>query len=44
MIGTKCNYAAGVWDTWNEATGHWLHTAIPCKKFAPGAWHHGGFA
>ena len=22
MIGTECNYAAGVWDTWNEASGH----------------------
>jgi hypothetical protein len=40
MIGTQCNYGAGVWDTWNEANGQWLHTAIPCKKFSPGAWHH----
>lgn len=40
MIGTQCNYAAGVWDTWNEATGHWLHTTVPCKKFTPGTWHH----
>jgi hypothetical protein len=40
MIGTECNYAAGVWDTWNEATGHWLHTTLPCKKFTPGTWHH----
>jgi hypothetical protein len=40
MIGTECNYAAGVWDTWNEAAGQWLHTTIPCKKFAAGTWHH----
>ncbi len=40
MIGTECNYAAGVWDTWSEAGGYWLHTNIPCKKFAPGTWHH----
>ncbi|HLH07864.1 MAG TPA: hypothetical protein VKW78_11555 [Terriglobales bacterium] len=40
MIGTECNYAAGVWDTWSEASGHWLHTNIPCPKFAPGTWHH----
>jgi len=40
MIGTECNYAAGVWDTWNEATQKWLHTTVPCKKFAPGTWHH----
>ena len=40
MIGTQCNYAAKVWDTWNEYTGHWLHTTIPCQKFAPDTWHH----
>jgi microcompartment protein CcmK/EutM len=40
MIGTQCNYGAGVWDTWNEYTGHWLHTNIACPKFAPGTWHH----
>jgi hypothetical protein len=40
MIGTQCDYAAGVWDTWSEASGHWLHTSVPCKKFAPGTWHH----
>lgn len=40
MIGTECNYAAGVWDTWNEASGKWLHTTVPCKKFSPGTWHH----
>jgi hypothetical protein len=40
MIGTECNYAAGVWDTWNEYTGHWLHTVIPCPKFSANTWHH----
>lgn len=40
MIGTQCNYAARVWDTWNEYTGKWLHTTIPCQKFTPGTWHH----
>jgi len=40
MIGTECNYAAGVWDTWNENTQHWLHTSVPCKKFSPNQWHH----
>lgn len=40
MIGTECNYGVGVWDTWNEAAGKWLHTTIPCKKFSPGTWHH----
>jgi hypothetical protein len=40
MIGTECNYAAGVWDTWNESAGKWLHSTIPCKKFTPNTWHH----
>jgi hypothetical protein len=40
MIGSECNYAAGVWDTWNEASQKWLHTTIPCQKFQPGTWHH----
>lgn len=40
MIGTQCNYGAGVWDTWNEVTQRWLHTTIACKKFPAGTWHH----
>jgi hypothetical protein len=40
MIGSQCNYAAKVWDTWNEVSQHWLHTTVPCKKFASGTWHH----
>lgn len=40
MIGSECNIAAGVWDTWNEATGHWVHTTIPCHGFPANTWHH----
>lgn len=40
MIGSQCNYGAGKWDTWNEATGHWIHTSITCPKFSPNTWHH----
>ncbi len=40
MIGSQCDYAAGVWDVWDEANGHWVHTAIACPKFSPGVWHH----
>jgi hypothetical protein len=40
MIGTECNYSAGVWDTWSESGGEWLHTTIPCPKFSSGSWHH----
>ncbi|HUO61416.1 MAG TPA: hypothetical protein VMU24_12160 [Candidatus Acidoferrales bacterium] len=40
MIGTECNYAAGVWDTWNENSQQWLHTSVPCPKFSANQWHH----
>jgi hypothetical protein len=40
MIGTQCDYGYGVWDTWDEAAGHWYHTSIPCPKFSPNTWHH----
>ena len=40
MIGSQCDYGQGWWDTWDEASGHWLPTNIPCPKFSPNTWHH----
>ncbi len=40
MIGSQCNFGNGVWDTWNQATGHWVATAIPCSRFSANTWHH----
>jgi hypothetical protein len=40
MIGSQCNYGAGMWDTWDEASGHWIHTSVSCPKFTPNTWHH----
>jgi len=40
MIGSQCDYGNGHWDTWSEASGHWLPTSIACPKFAPNSWHH----
>lgn len=40
MIGSQCNYGAGKWDTWDEASGHWIHSSISCPKFSPNTWHH----
>ena len=37
---TECNYVAGIWDVWNEATQQWIHSNATCQKFTPGAWHH----
>jgi len=40
MMGTECVYPSQIWDTWDEATGHWIHSNIPCPRFAPNTWHH----
>jgi hypothetical protein len=40
MMGTECVYPSQIWDTWDEATGHWIHSTIPCPRFAPNTWHH----
>jgi hypothetical protein len=40
MFGTQCNYAAGVWDIWNESAIAWVHTKVPCKKFLVNTWYH----
>lgn len=40
MMGTQCDVGAGVWDTWDQATGRWMHTTIPCNGFTPWTWHH----
>jgi hypothetical protein len=40
MMGTQCDIGYGVWDTWDQATGHWYHTSIPCHAFTPWTWHH----
>ncbi len=37
---TQCNYWYGVWDIWNEATQHWIHSNATCAKFSPNVWHH----
>ena len=39
MIGSQCNFGDGHWDTWNQAIGAWVHTAVPCPRFTPGTWH-----
>ena len=40
MIGSQCDYGQGKWDTWDEASGHWMPTSIACSKFSPNTWHH----
>jgi hypothetical protein len=40
MMGTQCDYGASKWDTWDEASGHWIHSNISCPKFSSNTWHH----
>ena len=40
MLGSQCDYGQGWFDTWNETSGHWVPTNIPCPKFSPNTWHH----
>jgi hypothetical protein len=36
---TQCLFnSTGVWRLWNNATGHWYSTSIPCKRPAPYTW------
>jgi hypothetical protein len=37
---TECNYWTRTWDTWNEATQHWVHSNAVCQPFSPNVWHH----
>lgn len=40
MMGSQCDYGAGLWEVWDEANGHWVRTKVACPKFSPGVWHH----
>ncbi len=38
--GTQCNHLAdGKWDIWNNVSGHWVPTSIPCS-LNENAWNH----
>ncbi len=39
-FSTECNYWTKTWDTWNEATQHWIHSNAYCQPFKPYTWHH----
>ena len=40
MFGTQCNYAAGVWDVWNQKTLKWVATRTACTKFKANTRYH----
>ena len=42
-FGTECNHLNGnVWDIWNNADAHWVHTSIPCN-LNDQSWNHVSF-
>jgi len=40
MFGTQCDYAVNLWEVWNQQSGRWVQTSIPCPKFQTGVWYH----
>lgn len=41
MFGTQCNYAKGIWQSWNGGAIAWVDLPqAPCRKFAANSWTH----
>jgi hypothetical protein len=41
IFGTECNIRGGnVWDVWDTANKHWVHTGVACPAPAAFKWHH----
>lgn len=40
MMGSQCNFEAGVWDIWDSKNFHWVPTSAGCRRFSPDTWHH----
>jgi hypothetical protein len=40
-FSSQCDYYYGsVWDVWDGAGKHWVHTGMKCPKFTANTWHH----
>jgi len=40
-FSSQCDYYyGGHWDVWDGTGKHWVHTNMPCAKFAANTWHH----
>jgi hypothetical protein len=33
MVGSQRVVGVGGWDTWDQSSGNWHHTSVPCPKF-----------
>jgi len=40
MAGSQCSFGNNRWDVWNQASGSWVATSIPCPRWSSGSWHH----
>ena len=41
IFGHQCSPKwSKTWDTWNQSTGHWESTGIPCPVFSAYKWNH----
>lgn len=39
--GSECSYKnTGHWDIWNDETGRWETTDVPCPQVSANTWHH----
>jgi hypothetical protein len=39
--GSECSYRkTGYWDVWNDKTGSWETTSVPCPVVSANTWHH----
>jgi hypothetical protein len=39
--GSECSYRdTGHWDIWNDETGRWVTTDVPCPQVSANEWHH----
>ena len=41
--GSECNFKGetpGMWDIWDDGSGIWRETTVPCNPFPANAWNH----
>ena len=39
--GSECSYRnTGYWDIWDDETGKWETTSVPCPVVSANEWHH----
>jgi len=37
---TQCSFLLGVWQLWDNSSGRWIKTSIPCKRPTAYRWNH----